>query len=1350
MLRRLVLAALIVALAVSAQRLAVPSGVARAQAAGATWTQYQFASPPGRGGAGMAFDAATSNVLLFSGYNGTSDVNDTWSWNGSAWTQLVSPGCTTSCPASPPARDSASMAYDAATGKVVVFGGASGGSTLNDTWSWGGGAWTQLVSPGCTSACPISPSARFGQSMAYDAATGTIVLFGGGASCGGLCNDTWSFNGSAWTQLVSPGCGASCPNSPPARYVASMAYDAASGTVLLFGGTDSSSNLNDIWSFNGSAWTQLIANGAAGSPSARYGMGLTYDAATSAIILFGGYNGSSNLNDTWSFNGSAWTELIANGASGSPAARYGVGMTYDAATGTIVLFGGSTGSHPNDTWSFNGSAWSNVTPVSPPGRFQASMAYDAATGTALLFGGQGACGGFCNDTWGWNGSAWTQLVSPGCTNSCPNSPSGRVGASMAYDAATSAIILFGGNSASVIYNDTWGWTGSAWTQLISPGCTNACSSSPPARAVASMAYDAATGGAVLFGGTNGGGYLNDTWSWYNGEWTQLIANGTSGNPAARGYASMAYDAATGYIVLFGGYNGSCCLGDTWSWIGSYWSNVYSAASPTARFGPSMAYDASTQTLLLFGGSDFTSNYNDTWAWNSNGWTPLIPAGASGSPSGRYQASMTYDTATNSVLLFGGFGGGYMGDMWSYPTLPAVTGLYPSSGPAGGGTTVAISGSGFSTAPGGTAVSFGATAAQIATPSPGSAALRRPLPGGEALSPLPLGEAPTTASRAPLGSQEGQGEGAQPTAGSVSVSCVSTTLCYAISPPGNGIVDVTVTVNGLTSLTNGGDQFTYLATPSVSGLSPSSGPLSGGTLVTISGANLSAARETTTVAFGGVAATSVSCPNIVTCYATSPAGSGTVDVIVSVGGVSSAATSADRFAYVSVQPAPVVTGVNPNSGPPAGGTSVTISGSNLGTGGPATVRFGTSAATGVSCNSGGTSCTVTSPAGEAGLVVDVVVTSGGQSSATSSSDRFTYGSGSGIAQQFSVQPASAQVYLHSIAPLNIVATPGSGTTISSWTVDIGYDPTVLAPAQCVAASGVPADMQTQCNLSYGPGTVRLAQSTATGVNVTESVAVVTFQGIGAMGSSSSLTLQVDGLSNATGVALPSTVQNGLLSITTNRLGDVNGDGVINAVDALCILRAVVALPATATCPSIPSFLGDVNGDGVMNAVDALCVLRNVVGLPGTSACPYFSTPVAVPSAVGAAPTVGAAPSGRPAPGSGLIQLEPGAVTIGSGRNETIAVVADVPQGLGSWTLDVTYDPKQVSITSCEGAAGSLCNATFAAGRVRISGAAASGLSGEQTLARIQVRGRSGASGTAKLGLDVIESSDATGAPLGPSD
>ncbi len=170
-------------------------------------------------------------------------------------------------------------------------------------------------------------------------------------------------------------------------------------------------------------------------------------------------------------------------------------------------------------------------------------------------------------------------------------------------------------------------------------------------------------------------------------------------------------------------------------------------------------------------------------------------------------------------------------------------------------------------------------------------------------------------------------------------------------------------------------------PTVLAVIPTSGPNTGGTAVTISGANFLAGA---TVDFGANAATNVTVVNSTEVTATSPAGSvGVVDVTVTTKGGTSAKTSADQFTYVST--VPTVASISPTVGPTSGGTTVTVSGTNFVSG--ATVDFGTDAATGVTVLSP-TALTAVSPAENTG-VVDVTVTTAGGTSATSSADQFTY-------------------------------------------------------------------------------------------------------------------------------------------------------------------------------------------------------------------------------------------------------------------------------------------------------------------------------------------------------------------------
>ena len=210
----------------------------------------------------------------------------------------------------------------------------------------------------------------------------------------------------------------------------------------------------------------------------------------------------------------------------------------------------------------------------------------------------------------------------------------------------------------------------------------------------------------------------------------------------------------------------------------------------------------------------------------------------------------------------------------------------------------------------------------------------------------------------------------------------------ISPPpsvywdyAGATADVTVITSGGTSAATPADQFTYVAAPTVTGISLTSGFRSGGDLVTITGTNLDGA---TAVDFGQNAAT-IQDESATQIDVYSPGGTvGTVDVKAVTPGGTSPTSAADQFTYV--QPAPAVSGVSPSAGTLAGGTAVTITGTDLD--GATEVDFGGVAGTIVPGSDTATQIVVTDPAGSVGTV-DVTVTTPGGISAISPADEFTY-------------------------------------------------------------------------------------------------------------------------------------------------------------------------------------------------------------------------------------------------------------------------------------------------------------------------------------------------------------------------
>jgi galactose oxidase-like protein len=148
------------------------------------------------------------------------------------------------------------------------------------------------------------------------------------------------------------------------------------------------------------SWTQLSPSL---SPSTRDGASMAYDPATGQLVLFGGRDDSDNaFSDTWVWNGSSWAEASTSG----PSPGVDGSMAYDSGTGQLVLFGGYGDIALSDTWTWNGTGWVEQTPAaSPPARSSAAMAYDPGTGQ--LFGGQDNAARFLNDTWVWEQQSTT-------------------------------------------------------------------------------------------------------------------------------------------------------------------------------------------------------------------------------------------------------------------------------------------------------------------------------------------------------------------------------------------------------------------------------------------------------------------------------------------------------------------------------------------------------------------------------------------------------------------------------------------------------------------------------------------------------------------------------------------------------------------------------------------------------------------------------------------------------------------------------------------------------------------------------------------------------------------------------
>ncbi len=347
---------------------------------------------------------------------------------------------------------------------------------------------------------------------------------------------------------------------------------------------------------------------------------------------------------------------------------------------------------------------------------------------------------------------------------------------------------------------------------------------------------------------------------------------------------------------------------------------------------------------------------------------------------------------------------------SVPVNPTVTSVTPTSGPTTGGTTITLTGTNFVS---GATVRVGGTAAtnvtfvsatQLTARTPAGTAGARDVqvtnPNGQSATRTGgftyTASAPALTSVSPTSGPTAGGttitltgtnfvSGATVRVGgtaATNVTFVSATQLTARTPAGTaGARDVQVTnPDGQSATRTGGFSYTASA-PALTSVSPTSGPTAGGTTITLAGSNFVSGA---TVRVGGTAATNVTFVSATQLTARTPAGTAGARDVQVTNPDGQSATRTGGFTYTAPASAPALTSVSPTSGPTAGGTTITLTGTNFVSG--ATVRVGGTAATNVAFVSA-TQLTARTPAGTAGAR-DVQVTNPDGQSATRTGG-FTY-------------------------------------------------------------------------------------------------------------------------------------------------------------------------------------------------------------------------------------------------------------------------------------------------------------------------------------------------------------------------
>jgi hypothetical protein len=658
----------------------------------------------------VAFDQARRVFVLFGGVATNDDTGktacngETWEWSPASgrWTDRTGTGPVVDAgsAAAPDARSGASLVFDSARGKFVLFGGRAGsGYDFQDTWEWdpATGAWTNVTAAG------IRPSARCQHGMVYQEATGTILLFGGGRSDPSTSDatviteslgDTWEFDPVAYAWKPMP-----VTAGPAARHAFGMVWDSVRSQAVLFGGlqTDAASGTGtpkqDTWEWDvtASAWIERTAAGT--KPSPRYGQAMAFDGNRGKVVLFGGLDvrTGAGLTDLWDLDPATftWTERSTGNESVSSAGVMYASLVADDAGGRLELVAGADVRAPSHTAGTSGSIgfdehaygqrsiW-ELDPKTPlftdrsPGSeipdhiSHPAFAYNPATGKTYLFAGNS--GASAAQLCDWDGKVWS------CSYREPSVGPGDWGpteTAMAYDPARSSLILFGGYES--YYNAAYGIrSGKTWElHTDGKGTELSPASSPPARVRHRMVTDLTRKKILLFGGD---GY-NDVWEWDGAavSWTNRTPSVSTNAPTGREFPLLTYDEGRRKMFLFDGgqrYTSSPTAYWEWDSITAGWAQ-YDTGDSVDDIGDcaTVAYDPIRRRQVIVGNcwpSGF--DHAQTWEIDTKTRTLYIRPPATTPDSGR-AANMIFDSARGVMVLYAGDGEGdsrpTINETWEY-------------------------------------------------------------------------------------------------------------------------------------------------------------------------------------------------------------------------------------------------------------------------------------------------------------------------------------------------------------------------------------------------------------------------------------------------------------------------------------------------------------------------------------------------------------------------------------------------------------------------------------------------------------------------------------------------------------
>jgi len=478
-----------------------------------------------------------------------------------------------------------------------------------DVWKLSGNTWTQIGGDAVSS----SWAAATYESVLSLRYFGTTLYAGLGLTAGD--GEVWSYNGTSWTQIGGDNLNASWDN---VSYEG--VYSFTDDGTNLYAGLGTSAGDNEVWKWNGTTWTKI------GGDAVNSGFTNTHTQVNSLLYtgstLYAGLVATANNAEVWTFNGTVWTRIAGGGINKS----WGYFNLQDVESMTVYgdyLYAGTGNTVAGNAlvWRFDGTSWQIVGGQGVSSSWAATTYEDVMSMTSMggnLYVGLGTT---ANDAevWKYNGTTWTQIGGDSLNTSW------GAGYEEVYAMATLGTNLYAGLGNSANDAEVWKYNGTTWTKIGGDSINSGWTTNY--ERVSSL---------TVFGGQIYAGLGNSTtdaevWKW-NGTtaWTKIGGDGvnSSWNTNYEQVESM-----TSYNgKLYAGLGNSTADAEMWEWNGTAWTQIGgdSISSSWIDGQYEQVKSLAVYNGRLYAGLGNSAGDGEVWELNGASWSRVGGSGVNGS------------------------------------------------------------------------------------------------------------------------------------------------------------------------------------------------------------------------------------------------------------------------------------------------------------------------------------------------------------------------------------------------------------------------------------------------------------------------------------------------------------------------------------------------------------------------------------------------------------------------------------------------------------------------------------------------------------------------------------------------